>query len=186
MKKMLILIVIGLIAISSVFAIKNELDSSVDVDALVDEIDYSLKLFYDTQELTVNSPFAINSNQWSINDSTIVTKTEAFLLQAIGGNIFAPQLVTVTISPTVFIGTLETNDTYATEIIPEIRGIDGRIILDSIIDTGTSVTTIDVELPAGFQEDDVNLLSFIFQWRGNSALPSGRYVSNITITYKVV
>jgi hypothetical protein len=48
------------------------------------------------------------------------------------------------------------------------------------------VTTIDGDLPSGFQNEDVNLLAFIFQWRGNSVLLAGSYVSNITITYKIV
>lgn len=186
MKRILLLFTIMLISISSIFALTDEANSTVDIDALVDEIDYSLKLFYDTQELTEDSSFAINSTQWGINDSAVVTQTDNFVLQAIGGNIFTPQRVIVTISPTAFIGTLENNDEYVTDIIPEIRGVDGRVILNSQIDTGTNVTTINSELPSGFQNEDVTLLSFIFQWRGNSSLPSGRYVSNITISYKVV
>lgn len=186
MRKILLLITIGLIAISSVFALKDEVNSTVDIDALVDEIDYSLKLYYSTQELTGTSNFSINSTQWAINDSTVLTKTDSFFLQAIGGNIFIPQRVTVTIAPSVFVGTLDNNDIYVTKIIPEIKGVDGRNIINSLIDTGTNITTINSEIPSGFQSKNITLLSFIFQWRGNSALPSGRYVSNITITYKII
>lgn len=186
MKRILLLITVVLIIISPVFALTDEADSQVDIDALVDEIDYSLKLYYDSQELTDESVFSINSTNWILNDSAVVTKTDNFVLEASGGNIFTPQRVTVTISPTSFIGTLDNNEEYVTDIIPEIRGVDGRVLRNSIINTETNVTTVNTELPAGFQETDVNLLSFIFQWTGDSILPSGRYVSNIIISYKVI
>lgn len=186
MKKLLLFIVFMLILISTSFALQNEVTSQVDIDALVNEVDYSLKLYYDTQELTENSSFAINSAKWIINDSSVITKTDSFVLEAIGGNLYTPQRVVVTISPTYFVGTLDNNDIYTSKIIPEIRNLDGGIINGSVIDTATNVTTINSELPAGFQKREVTLLSFVFQWRGDSSLPSGRYVSNITISYKVV
>jgi hypothetical protein len=58
------LIAIGLIGISSVFTLNNEANSTVDIDALVDKIDYRLKLYYASQELNENSHFAIYSKQW--------------------------------------------------------------------------------------------------------------------------
>jgi len=180
MKRRIFVIAILILSLTPAFAATDEADDEIYIDAYVDSSEYSLNLYYDTEDLTEESEVTINNTEWTIDDPDVLTETEVFSLIADGGNTELPQVVNIEISPSPFIGELDNGETYQTDIVPSIANTN-----DDRGDISADGLSISWTIPPGYQSDPITVARFVFQWLGDDNLPSGRYESDITVTYEL-
>ena len=158
MKKLLTVLTITAIAMTSIFA----KSAQVQLVNTIDETPLTYVLAYgDTEIKDGTEDFKI-----VVAPLTQDGHTELFTVRS-NSNLNRDLGVKVVVSPSSFMTTLNGDDDYDSEIVP---AVNTKVKVDSI--------------SAG---QNLNLLvnSFNLSWKGDDTLPAGDYVSNVKIEYTI-
>jgi hypothetical protein len=159
MKKILTILALSLIAITSMSA----KSAQVQLNTSVDSTPVSYELYYN------NDKIEDNTTEYDIFISRSLTEggqTQDFTIVA-SSNLNSDLSVNVEIKPEAFETTLNGSTPYKSNITPSVNQIN-------------SVST----LSAGLNKDKL-VNKFNLSWGGNKELPAGDYVSNVTINYSI-
>lgn len=156
MKKILTILVLASIAITSMSA----KSAQVQLNTTIDEVQPDYALYY--ADALVNDNDIIN-----VDPITEDGVTDVFSIKA-SSNMNSKLPVVVTIAADVFRTTLNNGtEDVATTVTPE-----------------PTIITNTEYLPAGLQSNYL-VYSFTLGWTGDDSLPAGDYTSDITINYTI-
>lgn len=158
MKKLVLLLSILTIAITSSFASSINILSSVSLQHLSATIIYGENTSIENNDLVIVSDFNL--------DNEIEQKTDVFSV-LIDGNTSESETVTINIQAEAF-----KSDTFTTTITPEATAVNDF----SSFTNGSS----DITLEAGVYSQEVGS-QFTLNWVGQSELPNGQYYSTVTM-----
>jgi len=158
MKKILTILTLSLIAITSIFG----KSAQVQLETSIEETPVSYKLAYDGKDLTDG----IENYTIEVAPLTKAGNTKDFTIYA-NSNMNSDLEVTVKVSPHSFKTILNGNTEYDSKIEPKVKSI-------------LSIEKITAGLHNKYLVNKFNLF-----WEGNKDLPAGDYVSNVYIYYSI-
>ena len=174
MKKLLTIITLAALTLSATFAATDNRD--IKINGAVKASAYEFALSYNGTSLNDE-----NTLQDSFDLST-VSKTKNFIVQRTSGNLNDDLGLSVAIDAGSFIGEFNGDDSYDTELYPQVsiveKGYDYND-LSAEKNSGKIALTID----AGANLEATNLAAFYLTINGDSSIPAGDFVSTVSIAY---
>jgi len=163
MKKLLTLITLSAIAMSSMFAVvASGKSATIQLNTSVPSTSVTYDLYYHNDVIDSGSTYDI-----TVADLTEDSNTDTFSVKATS-NLNSDLGVEVTVTPSSFTTTIN----------------DGDETVDSGITPEEHLVSSSPYLYAG-PNDSVTVYSFYLEWEGNSSLTAGEYTSTITVEYAV-
>lgn len=183
MKKLLAVLAIATIALTSTFATKDT--NNVIVNGYVSESAYSFDLVYSGK--TANSEnTALNEKLFNLADKT-KQSTDTFFLERSNGNLNKDLKVSVDITTDAFVGNVNGND-VTTAIIPKIslqnENKNNYADIVNSANPSQNSTAFNVTVPYGYNsKKNVEIASFKLDITGDETTDAGTYKSNVVINY---
>jgi hypothetical protein len=175
MKKLMTILTIAAIAVTSIFASVTSFDGStakapemnVTLKSSVLPTNYSLSLLYGTNDFT-------NAGEQTIDGLDLTKKgsTEEFNVMISNGNLNKTITFVTVITEKPFVGTVDGSD-HETNNNLRVLNSDGE-----------NQTSYSSKIKAGPQ-DSQSVATFLFNWDADTELPAGEYVSTNTINISV-
>ena len=171
MKKLLTVLAIAAIAITSTFAATS--DRNITINGAVAQSDFTFGL--------VNEDSKVDGSEYLYNggetiDLTATTITSEFLVQRSSGNENADSALAVEITPSQFTGTVNGDD-YETGIVPEVQW-------EKYSNATTEGNYGKVFIPYGYKAETETVAGFKFNIVGDISTPAASdYSSTIKVAY---
>ncbi|MGH4037273.1 MAG: hypothetical protein ACRQFF_05440 [Sphaerochaeta sp.] len=178
MKKLLTVLAISAIAITSTFAVVANTTSTsnrnIIINGAVAQNDFTFDL--------VNEDSSVDGldyiyNEGAAIDLTTTTDTSEFLIQRSSGNENTDSYLKVKIAPSQFEGTVNGKN-YETEIVPAVKWVKYE-------NASTQSNYGSILIPYGYKEKTETVAGFTLQIVGNVEIPAASdYSSTITVEYE--
>jgi hypothetical protein len=185
MKKILTIIAIASIALTSTFAVSTTDTNNIVINGQVTESPYSFALIYNAANAdTANEALQSKVFDLSVTDTQ---STDIFYLQRSNGNLNNDLLVAVDITARPFEGEVNGSN-VKTAIIPSIalnnESGNGYTDIKNRNNDNRNKKVFNVTIPYGYHNDaDVEIASFILNINGDAATDAGTYTSDVVINY---
>lgn len=183
MKKLLSVLAIATIALSSTFAASTTDTNNVIVNGYVTEVPYSFNLKYSNENADLTNS-ALLSEKYNLA-LTKVQSTSLFSLQRSNGNLNKDLSVAVDITAKAFEGTVN-GEEVVTGIVPAIDLQNATSYTNIVSTPGTAqnVKSFSVKVPYGYNSvSNVEIASFKLNITGDATTDAGTYTSDVTINY---
>ncbi|MBK5201694.1 MAG: hypothetical protein JJE21_09245 [Spirochaetaceae bacterium] len=183
MKKLLAIITIVALTVTSVFAGTND-SRDIKINGSVDSLQYTFTLDYVSSD-TTKSTQSLGANN-TLQDSFDLSKTSTtgkFIVKRTMGNLNSALNVTVGITTGAFIGAYNGEPEHSTGITPEVNFVsDYENTTPTVAEDKHSGNTV-VLIGAGAHLLPANLAAFTFDIKGNENVPAGSFVSTVKVAY---
>ena len=183
MKKLLSILAIATIALSSTFATTDT--NNVVINGYVTEVPYSFNLKYSNENADSSNSFLL-AEEYNLA-LTSVQSTSSFSLQRSSGNLNEDLSVAVDITAKAFEGSVNGED-VVTGIIPAIvlenDEAYGYADITSTPGTASNVKSFNLTVPYGYNpEVNEEIASFKLNITGDATTDAGTYTSDVVINY---
>jgi len=187
MKKILALLLIASLALTSVIAddTSNDSDRNITINGAVSEESYDFSIYFKSEAGLIK----IDSNEYTIDTtydlSESRTATKVFRLKRSAGNLNNDLKLDINLLPSEFVGTVNGKSGYRTGVTPTIKLFtnDTLVELESQVKHSDGSTSAEIIIPAGRNKNEKLVLGFRFKMAGDSQLPAGNYTSNVIFSY---
>jgi hypothetical protein len=166
MKKLLTVLAIAAIAITSTFAATT---GSVTLNSILNPTSYSLSMYYGSENFTSSGLKTVDNL-----DLTAAGTTDEISVKLTGGNLNETVTYTTTVTENQFTGEVD-GETYTT---------NNNLTVINTTD-GEQQTTYTAVVGAG-PNDAQDIAVFMFDWDADTSLPAGSYSTTNTISITVV
>ena len=173
MKKLLTIITLAALTITATFAATDNRD--IKINGAVKASNYEFALSYNGTSLNDES---VLSDSF---DLSTVSTTKDFIVQRTSGNLNDDLGVKVAIKAGSFIGEFNGDDSYDTELYPQVN-----IVKDYKYGSATASENsadLSVVIAAGANLKAADLAAFNLTINGDSTIPAGDFVSTVSIAY---
>lgn len=173
MKKLLTIITLAALTITATFAATDNRD--IKINGAVKASNYEFALSYNGTSLNDES---VLSDSF---DLSTVSTTKDFIVQRTSGNLNDDLGVKVAIKAGSFIGEFNGDDSYDTELYPQVN-----IVKDykyGSANASENSADLSVVIAAGANLKAADLAAFNLTINGDSTIPAGDFVSTVSIAY---
>ena len=177
MKKLLTVLAISAIAITSTFAVvanpTTTSNRNIIINGAVAENEFTFNLVNDDSTVT-DSDYLYNDGD--AIDLTTTTETSEFYVQRSSGNENTNSYLNVHITPSQFVGTVNGSD-HETSIIPSVNWTEYE-------NAKTQSNQASILIPYGYKAEAEAVAAFTLKIAGNVELPAASdYSSTIKVAY---
>lgn len=175
MKKLITLLTIATILITSAFSAENR---NIIIDGAVEQLNYTFDL--DNIGSTVDGSEYLYDDGSNSVDLTTTTTTSEFLIQRSSGNENRDSYLYVRVHPSSFKGTVNSGKIYDTKITPTVEWQSGY----NSYNYGSRYNLIAAHITHGYKAEKETVAAFKLKIVGDKSFPaSSDYKSTIHVWY---